>query len=170
MKRLPIHALILCNGDPPSRSLASRIASAADMVIAADGGANIARQLRLRPDVILGDLDSISPATRRFFRTTPFLKISRQDSTDLEKALTYAQQQGIARVTILGSTGRRIDFTFGNMAVLWNYARRMEITVAGDGWLAKPVVGHLDLRVRKGCVVILIPFGPCSGITLRGLL
>ena len=86
--------------------------------------------------MIIGDLDSITSATRSYFQTARFIHITRQDSTDLEKALSFARSNGVARVTILGATGKRIDFTLGNLSVLWRYTRRLAITVAGDGWLA----------------------------------
>lgn len=59
--------------------------------------------------------------------------------------------------------------TLGNLSVLWNYTSRMTITCAGDGWRAHPVVGALALTVRPNSTVSLVPFGACSGITLRGL-
>jgi thiamine pyrophosphokinase len=169
MRKHQIHALIICNGEPPSKALCRHYARKCNLIIAADGGANIARQYGIRPDVILGDLDSITPATRRYFRTTRFTRIGRQDRTDLEKALSFAQSESASKATLLGSTGKRIDFTLGNLAVIWNYARRIGITVAADGWEARPIVERITLKVRKGSTVSLIPFGPCSGITLTGL-
>jgi thiamine pyrophosphokinase len=163
----PLHTLIICNGEPPSRKLCRGYARECGLIIAADGGANTARRHGIRPDVIIGDFDSITPATKRYFRATRFIHIARQDSTDLEKALSFAQRKG-TEVTIVGATGRRIDFTLGNLSVLWNYTHRLAITVAGDGWQARPIVGRIDLRVRKGATISLVPFGPCSGITLKG--
>ena len=163
------HAMIICNGEPPSRALCRKYARECDLIIAADGGANTARKHGTRPHVIIGDLDSITSATRNYFRTARFIRIGRQDSTDLEKALSFAQRNGVASVTLVGATGKRIDFTLGNLSVLWNYARRLAITVAADGWNAQPIVRRIDLRVKAGSTISLIPFGPCSGITLKGL-
>ncbi len=169
METRPARALIICNGEAPSRALSRKLARDSDLVIAADGGANIARRFGIRPDFIIGDLDSITQATRNYFRTSTFVRIARQDSTDLEKALSYARQQHVKKVTLLAATGKRIDFTLGNLSVLWNFASRFELTVETDDWLAIPIVGGLKLDVTKGSTVSLIPFGLCSGITLSGL-
>jgi thiamine pyrophosphokinase len=162
-------ALLLCNGEPPSRGLARGLASQADLVVAADGGANSARAFGITPDIIIGDLDSILPATRRRFHRSLLLHVARQDNTDLEKALDLLSSRGCSQVTILGAAGRRLDFTLGNLSVLWNYTPFLDLTFRGDGWRAMPVRKSLSGMAPRGTVVSLIPFGPCDGITLRGL-
>lgn len=161
--------LLLANGEPPRRPLLRRLRRACGMFIAADGGANAALRAGLRPDVIIGDLDSLRPGTRRAFRTSLLLRVRRQDNTDLEKALDYIAALGARRVVIAGITGRRIDFTLGNLSVLWKYTAALDIIVVGDGWEAFPAGRHRTVRARKGTTVSLVPFGPCAGITLRGL-
>jgi len=167
MSRMPLSAFLLCNGEPPSRNLARRLARRADFVVAADGGANAALRLGIRPRVIIGDLDSLSGEARRGFPKALVLRIRRQDTTDLEKALDFIVAQGIHRVTIAGIAGRRIDFTLGNLSVLWKY--HLELEIVGDGWRAYPVRKEIRLRARRGTTVSIVPFGTCRGIRLRGL-
>jgi thiamine pyrophosphokinase len=162
-------ALIICNGEPPSRILACRLARTADLVVAADGGANMARRYGIPPDIIIGDLDSVTRATRRHFSQSLVLQVSRQDNTDLEKALDFVASAGVEAVNVIGATGRRIDFTLGNLSVLWNYTAFMDLRFTGDGWTAIPVGKERVVRAAKGTTVSLIPFGACDGITLRGL-
>jgi len=161
--------LLICNGEAPSRSLLRRLAREADLVVAADGGANTARRYAVRPDVIIGDLDSARPSTLRHFRKSTILRVRRQDNTDLEKALDYLAAHAGASVAIAGATGGRIDFTLANLSVFWNYTADLNIRFLGDSWQAMPVQGTLKMRVRAGTTVSLVPFTPCSGITLRGL-
>ncbi len=162
-------ALLLCNGEPPPRKLARDLAHHADIIVAADGGANAARALGLTPAVIIGDLDSLTAATRRAFPGAEIIRVDRQDNTDLEKALDEIDRRGFDRVVVLGATGRRIDFTLGNFSVVWRYRKRLQVLFAGDGWYAVPVGRKQRIDAPAGTTVSLIPFGPCSGITLRGL-
>jgi thiamine pyrophosphokinase len=162
-------ALLICNGQPVRRSVLTRLVRSADLIVAADGGANMARRSGISPDVIIGDLDSIAPATKRHFRHSVIIHVRRQDNTDLEKALDYLVSLKVRDVTIVGLTGRRMDFTLANLSVLWKYAPHLEWRVAGDDWYAVPVRGRLRIRARIGTTVSLIPYGPCSGITLAGL-
>jgi thiamine pyrophosphokinase len=162
-------ALVICNGEPPSRRLAKRLARNADLIVAADGGANAARRLGITPHVIIGDLDSVSPSTRRFFSSTLVFRMKSQDNTDLEKALDYLAERKVNDATIIGATGRRVDFTLGNFSVVWNYTSSMHLTFVGDEWRAIPVTSSLQLSAAPGTMVSLVPFGHCSGITLKGL-
>jgi thiamine pyrophosphokinase len=162
-------ALVLCNGDPPQRSFVRRLTKKVDRVVAADGGANVAREIGIVPDLIIGDLDSMTSATRRHFRDVLTLHVARQDNTDLEKALEYLAAHGVRDVIVLGGIGRRIDFTIGNFSVLWKYRAFMCVRFAGDGWYAMAAAKKNIIHAHIGTVVSLIPFGPCDGITLRGL-
>jgi thiamine pyrophosphokinase len=162
-------ALLLCNGEPPPRKLAHRLACQSDIIVAADGGANSARALGLTPAVIIGDLDSLTRTTRRAFPGAEIIRLLRQDNTDLEKALDEIHRRGFDRVIVLGATGRRIDFTLGNFSIVWRYQGRLHVLFAGDGWYAVPVGRERRIHAPTGTTVSLIPFGPCSGITLRGL-
>ncbi len=163
------HALILCNGQPPSRALAARLARMADYCVAADGGANAARALGIHLNAIVGDLDSITRATRRHYASSLILRIRRQDNTDLEKALDFVLAQGVRKVTLTGLSGRRTDFTLANLSVLWRYAGKVELVIESDEWTAYPVRSRFVGKARRGATVSIIPFGPCGGITLKGL-
>lgn len=166
---MPHTTILLCNGDPPPAGWARRLVRQADRVVAADGGANSAHILGITPDVIIGDLDSVTAATRRAFAGSHIVRIQRQDSTDLEKALNYLVDHGAERVVILGATGRRLDMTLANLSVGWNYVRSLDLVVAGEGWHAIPILKDATFAGPRGTTVSLIPFGPCEGVTLRGL-
>lgn len=166
---MPRTALLICNGEPPSGELARRLARKTSLLVAADGGANTCRHVGLRPDIIVGDLDSAARDTLQAFPSSEIIRVARQDNTDLEKALDLLVSLGRQSVVILGATGRRLDFTLGNLSVLWRYTRRLQITVAGDGWFALPVVRGCRVKARRGTRVSIVPFGSSSGITLRGL-
>lgn len=162
--------LLICNGEPPSTALLRRLSRRADRIVAADGGANAALRAGIRPDIVIGDLDSILPGTRKKIGESHIIRVRRQDNTDLEKALDYISETGRSDVAVTGATGGRIDFTLGNLSVFWNYTRSLAITFIGDGWQAFPVGPRRRLKAPRGTTVSLIPFGPCTGITLRGLL
>ncbi len=163
------NAVIFLNGEPPSRVLARNLARESDLIVAADGGANYLRSLGLKPDLIVGDLDSIRPATQKSFPTSRLIHLPDQDQTDLEKTLDVLKKQKIKRVSLLGATGKRIDFTLGNLVTIWKYHRSMEIEIFGNGWQAFPLKTRNRFVADVGSVVSLIPYGEVRGVTLRGL-
>jgi thiamine pyrophosphokinase len=114
-------------------------------------------------------MDSILRTTRKKFSDSRVVHVRRQDNTDLEKALDFISARGPAEVAIAGATGGRIDFTLGNLSVFWNYIRALDMTFVGDGWRAFPAGRRRSVDAPRGTTVSLVPFGPCSGVSLRGL-
>lgn len=168
------YALLFCNGEPPKGAFAKKLAAGASFIAAADGGANIARSCGVVPHLVVGDLDSVKSSTLTWFTSrrrprTEVVHLTRQDNTDLEKALDLFLEWGVTRALLLGATGRRLDHTLGNLSVIWNYTQRIAITVAGDDWTALPIGTLKQVRAKRGTIVSIIPFGACSGVTLAGL-
>jgi thiamine pyrophosphokinase len=161
-------ALVVLNGDPPSKDLLSHLVSDADLVVAADGGANVLKRHGLKPDVIVGDLDSIRPATKRAFSGSRVIELADQDSTDFEKAFSFLLHEKIPNAMVAGMGGKRIDFTLGNFVSVWRYVPHISISIFGDDWFAVPVTGELALSLPLETTVSLIPFSRCTGVSLNG--
>lgn len=162
-------ALIIANGAIPSRSLVRQFIRTAHVVICADGGANHARHHRIRPDLILGDLDSITAATRKYFRHIPTLIIADQETTDLEKALAYCIRERYSHVDILGGTGDRIDHSTGSLGCFKKFGHRISIRLIDDIGILLRVNKFVSLNLRKGEQISLIPLNRCSGVTTTNL-
>jgi len=47
--------------------------------------------------------------------------------------------------------------------------KKMNIVFHGNSFYALPVSGQLSIKAKRGTTVSVLPFGPCSGITLCGL-
>ena len=94
----------------------------ADLVIAADGGAEALVALGIQPHVLVGDFDSVSPATRARVEEAGAEVIALRadkDWTDTEVALRLAVERGADRVTVFGALGGpRLDHLLGNMLLL----------------------------------------------------
>jgi thiamine pyrophosphokinase len=95
--------------------------SAADLIIAADGGAIHLKEISVNPDLIIGDLDSIDVASKKFF-TARDIHVQtyprKKDMTDTELCLEYAVSQGADEVVLMGCTGHRLDHTLANVLML----------------------------------------------------
>jgi thiamine pyrophosphokinase len=115
---MQVKAIILCAGEHPLKEQISKEVNQASLFIAADGGAETARTLGLRPDVIIGDLDSYQPTGEE---TAELVHEPDQETNDLEKALSYAKKRGASEVTIYGATGKRLDHTLKNLSVLLQF-------------------------------------------------
>jgi thiamine pyrophosphokinase len=174
------HALILADGSVPPPATLELVwpgwSAGVDLVIAADGGARHAALIGRRPDLWVGDGDSIDAADLAALeaagvavRRSPVDK----DESDAELAILAAIDEGARRVTILGALGgARIDHGLANVWLLGHPrlagcdARLLD--AAARIRLVGP--GRTDLAGRIGDLVSLLPFGgDATGLTTRGL-
>ena len=161
-------ALIIANGQSPSNKIVRKLASSANLIVCADGGANHARRMKIVPDVILGDLDSISYATRLEFKRISLMLIEDQENTDLEKAIRYCIERKCQSIDIVGALGKRIDHTTGALGVLKKFGQT-SITLVDDVGKLTLVRKRTRLKTIIGQIVSLIPLEKCVGIRTKNL-
>lgn len=164
-----MNALIIANGTLPSKQLVRQLVASTDIIICADGGANHARNLHITPDVILGDLDSITASTKKYFRHIPTLFIGDQNSADLEKAIELCLRLFITHADIIGATGTRVDHTTGSLGCFKKYGAKIDLTIIDTTATISLVKKHVHLKTRSGEKISLIPLDRCMGVTTAGL-
>lgn len=147
-----VRVLILANGDTPSRELAHRLVRQHDLLIATDGAVHRAAGLQLCPHIVCGDFDSaLLERAQQEFPEAEFIPTPDQDHADLEKAIQVALNRGASRITVIGATGGRLDFTLANMALLLRYYTEVELQVVDDTTVVHVVGSETD---RAGEVVL----------------
>ncbi|NUN68702.1 MAG: thiamine diphosphokinase [Bacteroidetes bacterium] len=168
-KRIPKNALIICNGEMPSLKLITPFLRRKPFIICADGGANRARPYGITPDVIIGDLDSITQRTRQYFAAVPIVHNPDQYNTDLEKALDHLLSLGITSATVIGATGERSDHTMSNFSILLKYHKRIALQFLDERCTVEVIRRSVRFRTVPGQQISLVPMGRCGGITTKGL-
>jgi len=113
-------AIIFANGKLGESTNLQHLLKEADLIVAADGGANHCHMLNITPDVILGDLDSIAPNVLAHYKTQN-IEIrkypTRKDTTDLELALDLVLTRGARSALLLGALGGRWDMSLANVTL-----------------------------------------------------
>lgn len=168
MKKLR-RALLIGNAETLPPSFLHSLAAEVDLVLATDGGANRALAAGLCPDVIIGDLDSVSAQTRKKLSKSTWIPVSTQQNTDLEKALDWLASQQITHCTLCAITGGRMDFTLGNFLSVYPYLEKMELTVCAPTWTMLPVTRKYTTQCQPGQRVSLLPFKTCKNVSTSGL-
>ena len=171
-----MRAVIFANGNltRPANPLAELRSE--DLIIAADGGAHHCRALGLTPDVLIGDLDSITKEVRENLSrlgTQLILYPRDKDETDLELALRFAVDHNAEEILLLGILGGRLDQTLANLLLLsrpeWQPARLMVADGPDFALLIRPG-SPLTLRAQTGDIVSLIPLTrTVTGVSTEGL-
>lgn len=180
----PLHAILVGDGDVPSRAALDAAwpgwDADAGLVVGADGGALKALAAGLHPDLVVGDADSLGPvglATVRGAGIPLELVAAAKDESDLELAVVAAVARGAGRLTLLGALGGpRFDHALANVwllahpaldgrpAVLLDAPTRVRLLDATAG------SAGADLAGRTGDLVSLFPVGAdAEGVTTEGL-
>ncbi len=169
------HLVVVANGEFPHPERLLALLCSADLVVAADGGANWLVAQGRRPDVLIGDLDSVDAdvLSRLQNNDCTILRYpAHKDETDTELALSYAAAQSPQQITLIGALGGRIDHELATIMLLSLPALRGIPTAIYDGasWLTLIAPTTLALQGQPGDIVSLLPLGgECLGVTTAGL-
>ena len=170
------NALILTGGPFPD-SVISRLVDElpartreTDLVVAADGGALVARRLGLPVDLLVGDLDSADDQSINDAADVRRHPVDKNE-TDLELALGTALARVIRSVTVVVTLSGRIDHALGNLQIATsNRWGSMQIDLRVDSALGWVVRDSLRITGRVGDTVGLLAIGePSTGLTTTGL-
>jgi len=131
----------------------------APRVVAADSGADAAFAAGAEPEVVIGDLDSLSAAGRARIPMDRQHLITEQDSTDFDKALRSIDAPLVIGV---GFLGKRLDHQLAACNTLVRYPDRRAVLASADSvvFLAPPEIA-LDLAAAT--IVSLFPLGAVEG-------
>jgi thiamine pyrophosphokinase len=123
--------VVLANGRFPASSHCLKVLDNASGIICCDQAADRLLEYGKVPDVIIGDLDSISQGARKKYGDI-IIHSEDQETNDLTKAVTYCIEQNYDSVTILGATGIREDHTLGNISLLLEYNKHIKARIVSD--------------------------------------
>ncbi len=129
-------AVILCYGEFPRKEYPLNLLRKADYIICCDNA--LSTYLRhcvkifgkfRRPDIVIGDLDSISYRLRKEYADI-IIQETEQETNDMSKAFHYAIShfKDLTEIHFLAATGKREDHTVGNMSLLMEFAKELNGT------------------------------------------
>ncbi len=163
--------IILANGDMPKKSVVAFLKKRGyTTLICADGGANSALKLGLKPDYIIGDLDSIEPKVKNYFKDRcRIIQMKRQNDTDVEKCLKFAIKNGFSEAMLLGATGSRLDHSFCNLGIVLKFFSKIKIRILHDNSLLEAHTGNVTLQTSRDEVISIYGFDKKTKVTSAGL-
>jgi len=164
-------ALIIANGESCSSELLGQLLEWSPTVIVLDGAANRVRELSIKMDILIGDLDSVNHVEELQQEQQPLevIQVSRQDNTDLEKALDILVERGYSAANIVWGTGLRADHTVNNLMTLFKYREQLALTMLDDNSKIYPLRKTFKKRFSPGLTLSLLPFGEVTSVQTSGL-
>lgn len=145
-----------------------------DFIIGADAGALFLARRGIRPDIALGDFDSVTPDELAFIRansaeTHEYDPVDK-DYTDTELAWRLAVAKRPREIVMAGALGTRFDHTLANVHLLRFAAREnVPACLADEHNRIRLVSGKLPVADHGFSYVSLLPLTETvTGITLTG--
>ena len=163
--------IIFANGQLPNLDAARALLRSDDFLIAADGGTRHVLALGRTPNIIIGDLDSLTfdlrPLTEQGVELAQYPR--DKNETDLELAIQHAVDLKPDQIIIVAALGGRLDQTLGNLALLSDL-QPLDLRLDDGVEAAFFCRDQVEVQGRSGDLVSLIPWGGAvAGVRTEGL-
>ncbi|MDY6016505.1 MAG: thiamine diphosphokinase [Oscillospiraceae bacterium] len=140
-----------------------------DLIIAADGGYAYLEKAGIKPDIAIGDFDSLnfSPVCEKVIKLNPI-----KDITDMYAAVNVGIEEGYSCFHLYGATGGRIDHTIANIQLIASLAQNKMKAFIHDGNTVITAICNDSLEFsteNKGYISVFSHSEKCSGVYLKGL-
>ena len=152
--------VILANGIFPTHKKPLKILKEADTIICCDGAINKLDKLDIIPNLIIGDMDSITKKLKDKYRDQ-LLTIQSQNENDLRKAINWLEKNNYKSAIILGATGNRDDHSLGNIFTLLEYPAKIKYNLKNatlkslySGTLNESTSDFITINISHGSILI----------------
>jgi thiamine pyrophosphokinase len=159
--------LAIIGGEGPKSETLKKIARGADIIAAADSGLVAAEEAGLKPDWVIGDMDSIKSsafcggAVR--LEKYPAERVIRyphdKDSSDTELAIALLREKGCDEILIAGGGGGRTDHLFAIRALFERENPPNRWFTAGEEIRCLDEGSVVSASLLPGSIVSVFPLG-----------
>ncbi|MCL0032584.1 thiamine diphosphokinase [Peptococcaceae bacterium] len=168
--------VIFAGGQIKNYDKIKRVLSKNSFIICADSGANHAYAMSLKPDLIIGDMDSVKPEVLEHFRKSGVI-IKKypcdKDKVDTELAIKQALNLNPSEILILGAIGNRLDHTLANVHLLLPAASfGVRAFIIDEHHKISLITKELPARIigNVGGLISLLPISTeVCGVSSKGL-
>ena len=158
--------VLIANGKVSKTDYVKKIIDSNDFFISIDAKLENLKELGVRPNLILGDLDSAE--IDGLDNQIEVVELSDQNKTDLEKSLDYCKENSIEKVLILGSGGLKDDHSMANILLASSYSDNLHIELI-TSFYRIIFVRENTLINAPNAPVSIISLSTDNKITTRGL-
>jgi thiamine pyrophosphokinase len=160
--------VIVADGTFPEHEIPLGYLRNAERIICCDGSARNLINAGYIPEAIVGDMDSLGNDLANRFADRIFAD-DDQETNDLTKAVNWCKESGYNDLVIVGATGKREDHTIGNISLLAEYIREVNVTMVTDTGIFLPILKSCEITSFPGQQVSIFSINPETQITTTGL-
>ena len=162
----PRRIAIVLHGDRPVNDDIQLWTKESDLVVAADGAADLLMNIGIAPDVVIGDMDGVSADTLQERGDGTVIFEEGQNNTDFQKALKYAESLSPDSIAILNFEGHRLDHVLS--ALFTDFDKNLRF-IGSDAQVRKLPQGRHSIRTKPECRISLLALEPSEISNAEGL-
>lgn len=140
-----------------------------DLIIACDKGYSYAKKLSIKPDVVIGDFDSLEIDIEKDIEVIKLPK--KKDDTDTYYAAKYAIDHGATEICISSALGGRLDHTIANIQTISYIASKNIKSMIYDDDKKVYAIHDTSISIKKESYDNLSIFAMddiCEGVSITG--
>lgn len=161
-------AVVVADGVFPTHHEPLEYLQNAEVIVCCDGSTEGVVEAGFIPDAIVGDMDSLSEELANSFAGKIYVDDS-QETNDLTKAVEWCHASGYDEIVIIGATGKREDHTIGNISLLADYSKYLNVKMVTDNGIFLPFHKSCKIDTLPGQQVSIFSIDPETEITSHGL-
>lgn len=164
-------AIIISNGSVLKSDLFYKLYDKDDFIICADGGLNYLDKINIKPNLIVGDLDSVDKSILKKYNDIEIHKFNpEKDFTDTELAVDEAVKKGYEEIILVCATGVRLDHSMANIMLIEKYYyNNVIIKIIDNNNIIQPLKNNMTVDYDKNTFISIIPLSEViDGLNLTG--
>ena len=159
---------LVANGAVHDYDLIAPLIRKYEKCVAVDGGLVHCHNMRIHPDLIIGDFDSIPVNLLHVYPDVPKEKfpIDKTES-DLELAVWAVDTSSMQKIGFFGALEKRTDHTLSNLHLMCRFPDKIIIETESENIFA--IAHSKEIACHPGQMISFIPLGEAKGVTSQGL-
>ncbi|MCH5150000.1 MAG: thiamine diphosphokinase [Spirochaetales bacterium] len=165
--------LIVGSGEDFKAEKIKAVCADVQLVIAGDGGADILADVGIVPDILIGDMDSISPKSTDVVRgNCEVFKYPREkDYSDSQLCIKKALEYNPRKIILAAVTGTYIDHSIANLINLFQVCKcgtEIEIMTSNSRIFVITPNKPAEIVGKNGRRFSFFPIEPIEGLVMNG--
>ena len=160
--------ILVLNGKLPKKADLCVFLQKYNKIVCADGATNQVIQSNIKPDLIMGDLDSIEKTVLEEYKEN-VVKLINQNYNDFQKILFWLKKKKYKKLDIIGMEGKRIDHLIGNFNIILKEVANFDLTIFSEFGIFYTVQKKRIFKKCKKKYFSLFSSSKNNKITTKGL-
>lgn len=161
--------VIVADGTFPKHDIPLGYLKNTGRIICCDGrSAENLLKAGFEPEAIVGDMDSLNEEIADRFSDRIF-RDENQETNDLTKAVNWCSERGYKEIVIVGATGEREDHTIGNISLLSEYIKDVNVIMVTDTGVMMPFLKSSVVSSFPGQQISIFSIDPETELISQGL-